>query len=119
MSLDISSFENRLNNLAYAGKNQRSVKENTQTGPKASTLENFDTDEEKPVSKETGVQDQLVFFSANHKVNLRINPETQDIIINIVDSESGEVVRQIPGEGFLELKHRITEFNQKILDELT
>ena len=81
------------------------------TGLKATTIESFDTDEDKPVSKETGVQDQLV-FSANHKVNLRINPETQDVIINIVDSESGEVVRQIPGEGFLELKHRITEFNQ-------
>ena len=46
-----------------------------------------------------------------------VNQEKDELVIRIVDKESGEVVRQIPGEEFLRLTSRVTEFNQKILDE--
>ena len=46
-----------------------------------------------------------------------VNQEKDELVIRIVDKESGEVVRQIPGEDFLRLTSRVAEFNQKILDE--
>jgi uncharacterized FlaG/YvyC family protein len=39
------------------------------------------------------------------------------VVIRVVDRETGEVVRQIPGEDFLKLTRRIADFNQKHLDE--
>mgnify|MGYP003962324991 CR=1 FL=1 len=46
-----------------------------------------------------------------------VNQEKDELVIRIVDKESGEVVRQIPGEEFLRLTSRITKFNNKFLDE--
>ena len=50
-------------------------------------------------------------------MSYQVNQETDELVIRIVDKESGEVVRQIPGEKFLRLTSRIAEFNSKILDE--
>ena len=65
---------------------------------------------------ETAVLDQIS-FSADHKVDYEINQETHEVIIRIMDLETGEIVRQIPGEGFLKLTQRIADFNQKHLEE--
>ena len=117
MSLDISSFAGRLNSPArVAGQAQRPGKENTQSGLKANPVKNLDTKEGKPDSIETGVLDR-VGFSANYKVGYKIDPETHEVVIRVVDSESGEVIKQIPGEDFVKLAQRIAEFNQKSLDQ--
>ena len=50
----------------------------------------------------------------NHKVSYMVNQEKDELVVRIVDKESGEVVRQIPGEEFLRLTSRIAEFNNKI-----
>ena len=50
----------------------------------------------------------------NHKMSYMVNQEKDELVIRIVDKESGEVVRQIPGEEFLRLTSRIAEFNNKI-----
>lgn len=118
MSLDISSFENRLNSPAQAGQAHRPVKENTRIELRANPEKSFDTNESKPDSKETGTLDQNI-FTANHRVNFEVNPETQDVVIKVVDSESGEVIKQIPGEDFLKLTQCVAEFNQKLLDEIS
>ena len=49
--------------------------------------------------------------------NYQVNLETNELVIRVLDSESGKVIRQIPGEEFLRLTSRITEFNQKIVNE--
>jgi flagellar protein FlaG len=117
MSLDISSFAGRLNSPArVAGQAQRPGKENTQSGLKANTVKNLDAKEGKPDPIETGVLDR-VGFSANYKVGYKIDPETHEVVIRVVDSESGEVIKQIPGEDFVKLAQRIAEFNQKSLDQ--
>jgi|TARA_B100000809_G_scaffold243691_1_gene268938 flagellar protein FlaG len=117
MSLDISSFAGRLNSPArVAGQAQRPGKENTQSGLKANPVKNLDAKEGKPDSIETGVLDR-VGFSANYKVGYKIDPETHEVVIRVVDSESGEVIKQIPGEDFVKLAQRIAEFNQKSLDQ--
>ena len=43
-----------------------------------------------------------------------VNQEKDELVIRIVDKESGEVVRQIPGEEFLLLISPIAKFNNKI-----
>ena len=114
MSLDISSFTDRLNNPAYVAGQAR--KENTQSGLKANPVKNLDAKEGKPDSIETGVLDR-VGFSANYKVDYKIDQETHEVVIRVVDSESGEVIKQIPGEDFVKLAQRIAEFNRKFLDQ--
>jgi len=117
MSLDISSFAGRLNSPArVAGQAQRPGKENTQSGLKANPVKNLDAKEGKPDPIETGVLDR-VGFSANYKVGYKIDPETHEVVIRVVDSDSGEVIKQIPGEDFVKLAQRIAEFNQKSLDQ--
>jgi flagellar protein FlaG len=55
--------------------------------------------------------------SAGHKVDYEIDQETHEVVIRVVDSKTGEVVRQIPGEDFVKLAQRIAEFNRKFLDQ--
>ena len=119
MSLDISFFAGRLNSPAHAaGQANRPGKENIRSGLKANPVKNLDANEGKPDSIETGVLDR-VGFSANHKVNYKIYQDTHEVVIRVVDSESGEVIKQIPGEDFVKLAQRIAEFNQKSLDQTT
>ena len=114
MSLDISSFADRLNNPAYVAGQAR--KENTRNGLKTNPVKNLDAKGGKADSIETGMPDR-VGFSANYKVGYKIDPETHEVVIRVVDSESGEVIKQIPGEDFVKLAQRIAEFNQKSLDQ--
>jgi flagellar protein FlaG len=118
MSLDISSLAGRLNAPAHAGPSHRPGKENTRSGLKTDLVKNIDTNENKLNFPEAEVLDEGI-YSANHKVDFKINQETHDVVIRVVDSESGEVVKQIPGEDFVQLAQRIAEFNRKFLDETT
>ncbi len=115
MSLDISSFTGRLNSpVVHTGQSQRPSKEYYRSG--FNSVKNLEANADKPDSIETKVLDKIS-FSADHKVDFKINQETHEVVIRVVDRESGEVVRQIPGEDFLKLTQRIAEFNQKYLDE--
>ena len=110
MEIDISSLTGRLKSPSQPGQTSKPERESNQ-GEKISDL---------PVSNSVSPssETQVDFNSLdNHKVNYQVNQETDELVIRIVDAESGEVVRQIPGEEFLRLTSRITEFNQKILDE--
>ena len=47
----------------------------------------------------------------DYKTKIRIDPETQEVIIEVVDGKTGEEVRQIPGEQQLRLNKGITAYN--------
>ena len=51
------------------------------------------------------------FSNSDHKTRVRIDPETQKVIIEVVDDKTGKEVRQIPGEQQLRLNEGITEYN--------
>jgi flagellar protein FlaG len=118
MSLDISSFAGRVSTPASRPPIQRPEKENTRSELKAEPVNSLDADKGKLEFTETETLDQLS-LSANHKVDYKINQDTHDVVIRVVDSESGEVVKQIPGEDFVKLAQRIAEFNRKFLNEIT
>ncbi|MZG30738.1 MAG: flagellar protein FlaG [Nitrospinae bacterium] len=115
MSLDISSFTGRLNSpVQQTGRNQKPSKEHFRSG--SNTAKGVDANKEATGFADTAVLDQIS-LSTGHKVDYKVNPETNEVVIRVVDRESGKVVRQIPGEDFLKLTQRIAEFNQKYLDE--
>ena len=52
-----------------------------------------------------------VFTNPNHKTQVRIDPDSQKVIIEVVNNKTGQEVRQIPGEQQLRLNEGITEYN--------
>ena len=118
MSLDISSFAGRLDGLTTMGQNLRPNRENYRNGLKENPEKNVETNKNQLDSVEAKAFDHMS-LSANHQVDYKVNPETHEVVIHIVDSESGEVVRQIPGEDFIKLTRRIADFNRTFLDQTT
>jgi flagellar protein FlaG len=85
------------------------------------------TAEEKQVSGLPVISDSDI-KAALEKVNSKIakvssslkfqyRQESQQLIVKIVDNESGEVIKQYPPEEFLDMMDRISDFIGLILDE--
>ena len=55
--------------------------------------------------------------SINREVDYHIEQDSNELVIKILDKETGEIIRQIPEEEFLRLTNRISEFNKSILDQ--
>ena len=71
---------------------------------------------ETSFSQDSGVKVDISTLNKN-KIDYQVNLETNELVIRVLDIESGQVIRQIPGEEFLRLTSRISDFNQKILNE--
>ena len=112
MEIDISSFIGKLKSPAIMGQTSRP--EGRINPSKA--IESPPESREIPVSKSSESQVDINTLD-NNKVDYKVDHETNEVVIRIVDNESGEVVRQIPGEEFLRFANRISNFNQKYLDE--
>lgn len=50
-----------------------------------------------------------------YSVRFEMNPETQDLIINLVDYDSGEVIRQIPPEEVVHLHEYMEDLRGNII----
>ena len=55
--------------------------------------------------------------SINREVDYHIEQGSNELVIKILDKETGEIIRQIPEEEFLRLTNRISDFNKSILDQ--
>ena len=116
MDIDISSFIGRTKSPGPPGQSSRSegrVSRGKATENPAESVEN-------PFSKDSkGTEPQVdIKTLGNNKIDYLVDHETNEVVIRIVDNESGEVIRQIPGEEFLRFANRISNFNQKYLDEI-
>ena len=112
MEIDISSSPVRLKNLVES-RLTSNTESDTYRGEKSNDLAEI---RETPISRRSETQVDLNSLG-KHKVDYQINQETDEVIIRILDTESNEVVQQIPGEEFLRLFSRITDFNKKVIDE--
>ena len=112
MEIDISSFIGRLKSPSLPG--QISKPEGRINRSKA--LESPSESREIPVSKNSESQIDRNTLG-NNKIDYLVDHETNEVVIRIVDKESGEVIRQIPGEEFLRFANRISDLNQKYLDK--
>jgi uncharacterized FlaG/YvyC family protein len=111
METNISSLTIRLKSLVQSGLTFSPDSE-TYRSEKSKDLSET---KEIPVSRRSERQVDLNYLD-KHKVDYQINQETDEVIIRILDTESDEMVQQIPGEEFLRLFSRIADFNQKIID---
>jgi uncharacterized FlaG/YvyC family protein len=112
MEIDISSLTVRLKSLVQT-RLTSIARSDTYRGEKSRDLPET---RETHVSRRSETQVDLNSLG-KHKVDYQINQETDEVIIRILDTESDEVVQQIPGKEFLRLFSRITDFNKKIIDE--
>ncbi len=53
--------------------------------------------------------------SLNRKVDYHIEQDSNELVIQIRDKKTGEIIKQIPEEEFLRLTNRISDFNTSIL----
>ena len=112
MEIDISSFIDKRKSPGFMGQTSKSEGRTHLSKAKESPPES----KENPFSK--GVEPQAdIKALGNNKIDYLVDHETNEVVIRIVDNESGEVVRQIPGEEFLRFTNRISNFDQKYLDE--
>jgi hypothetical protein len=51
------------------------------------------------------------FTNPDYKTQVRIDPDSQKVIIEVVNNKTGQEVHQIPGEKQLRLNEGITEYN--------
>ena len=112
MEIDISSFIGRTKSPGPPGQSSRSEGRISRGKATESPPESV----ENPFSK--GAEPQVdIKTLGNNKIDYQVDHETNEVVIRVVDNESGEVVRQIPGEEFLRFANRIAEFSQGNLDE--
>ncbi len=67
-----------------------------------------------PEAIESG-KDPTVYL-LNRKVEYQVVYETQEIIIKVINEDTGEVIRQIPQEDFLRFAHSMTDTQLNELD---
>jgi uncharacterized FlaG/YvyC family protein len=117
MTLYISSFSDKLNSPAHVELIKRTKNQYSHSELKTGPTKNVNRTIEKSNSLKIEVSDQIS-FSADHKVDYKVDQKTHEVVIRVLDRESGKVIRQIPGEEFLKLTQRIADFNEKHLDQI-
>ena len=56
--------------------------------------------------------------SLNRKINYQIQLESNEIIIQVLNGETGEVIREIPQQDFIRLVDRVSEFSRNMISEV-
>lgn len=71
------------------------------------------------VPKIESVTKQIDSFlrSIGRTINFRIDPGSGGVIVSVLDSATGEVIRQVPGEDALRLAQRIEDTMSAVIDE--
>ena len=68
----------------------------------------------KIISDDKGVSsDDTGLASSKNKTQVRIDPDSQKVIVEVINSKKGEEVRQIPGEDKLRLSKGISEYHDR------
>ncbi len=71
------------------------------------------------VPKIESVTKQIDSFlrSIGRTINFRVDPASGEMVVSVLDANTGEVIRQVPGEEALQLAQRIEDGLSAILDE--
>ena len=57
------------------------------------------------------------FESMDHSIRFSINKDLKDVVIEIVDRDTGDIIRQIPPEGLIKLRTHLNEMAGVILHD--
>lgn len=55
--------------------------------------------------------------SMDHSIRFSINKDLKDVVVEIVDRDTGDIIRQIPPEGLIKLRTHLNEMAGVILHE--
>jgi flagellar protein FlaG len=71
------------------------------------------------VPKIESVTKQIDSFlrSIGRTINFRVDPGSGQMVVSVLDANTGEVIRQVPGEEALQLAQRIEDSLSAMLDE--
>lgn len=58
-----------------------------------------------------------MLFKNNTHLKFEINDECEKVIVRIIDDETGEVLKEIPDEDFVEMMHKLCEIAGVFIDE--
>jgi flagellar protein FlaG len=82
----------------------------TSPGPPPSVKPSGATGGVQKAQAENLAQDlQKLVQNMHRELSFKVDDETEQMVIQVIDAESGEVVRQIPPERILELQQRLSE----------
>lgn len=71
------------------------------------------------VPKIESVTKQIDSFlrSIGRSINFRLDPGSGEMVVSVIDANTGEVIRQVPGEEALRLAQRIEDSLSALVDE--
>jgi len=71
------------------------------------------------VPKIESVTKQIDSFlrSIGRSINFRVDPGSGEMVVSVIDANTGEVIRQVPGEEALRLAQRIEDSLSALVDE--
>lgn len=58
-----------------------------------------------------------LLFKNNTHLKFDVNDESEKVIVRIIDDETGEVLKEIPDEDFVEMMHKLCEIAGIFIDE--
>jgi flagellar protein FlaG len=61
------------------------------------------------------INEQLTLL--NQSLQFRIDEDTRDVVIRVVDKDSGEVIKQIPPEEIMKLRRRLSEMSSLFVEK--
>ena len=69
-------------------------------------------------NKKEEIQDAISNLerSFNRAIRFEVDSELDEVIVKVIDEDSGDVIRQIPSEELVELSKKIKEHNWHIFD---
>ena len=108
--IPVSDGQTGMKNTA-AGMDKPASNEDVFLGQKPQEVGKAD---ERSLSTPTSVEEAIVHFkqqiqSLRRELEFTFDEETRQVIIKVHDSETGEVVRQIPSEEFVAMARRLGE----------
>jgi len=112
--IPFNPFEQRLNDQNVI--KPKAIKNGSEELKPESLSKNENTLDEVQGSTAGEIENSQI-HSINREVDYHIEQGSNELVIKILDKETGEIIRQIPEEEFLRLTNRISEFNKSILDQ--
>jgi len=114
MQMPFNPLEQRLNDQNVI--KPKAIKNGSGELKPESLSKNENTLDEVQGSTAGEIESSLI-HSINREVDYHVEQGSNELVIKILDKETGEIIRQIPEEEFLRLTNRISEFNKSILDQ--
>jgi flagellar protein FlaG len=85
-------------------------------GQSSRTEDTEKSSEEVLISVSSTVANSNGIDLAGHHLSFSVDNDTGSTVINVFNSENGEVIKQIPPEGLLKLRKRMGEIQELLLD---